>query len=482
MHANPNPRRGRGTYFLKDFPMKPFPKLSPALKGTATRISSSFATVMDIDPAVWRDDQRALVVQTLKNINADATGRALSDNEQQLWNAARSAIDAHDGTIVRQFCRDANGNPQEIGREDRRAGDDVFGSTTLNAGSWRDQAGREVRVYRPGDSIAANHRTDPETQGVGFGAILRALVVGPRNEAERRALSEGTSSAGGYTVPAGLSASFFDMARAKAVCTRAGAQVVVMDTETLKLAKLTGDVPAGWRSENGAVATGDPAFGAVSLQARSLAGLLTLSRELVADSLNIDAMLATAIAGKFAIELDRVCLVGSGTAPEPRGIINTVGIAQRYMGANGAAIADHGFLLDLREDLETANASPTAYIWHPRTARAVASLSATDGQWIGVPDWVLGTGPLADRDVPAALVMSTTSLPINQTRGTANNASSAIAGNFTSLIIGLREQARVEVVPGLGAGNGQVNLVVHARADCSVVRATDFAVMSGIIP
>jgi HK97 family phage major capsid protein len=255
-----------------------------------------------------------------------------------------------------------------------------------------------------------------------------------------------------------------------------------MDTETLKLAKLTGDVPAGWRSENGAVATGDPAFGAVSLQARSLAGLLTLSRELVADSLNIDAMLAAAIAGKFAIELDRVCLVGSGSAPEPRGILNTSGIAQRYMGANGAAIADHGFLLDLREDLETANAAPSAYIWHPRTGRAVASLAATDGQWISVPDWVLGSGPLADRDAPAAQVMSTTSIPITQTRGTATNASSAIAGDFRSLIIGMREQVRLEVVPGLGAGNGQVNLVVHARADCSVVRATDFAVMSGIIP
>jgi HK97 family phage major capsid protein len=460
--------------------MKPFQKLSPSLRASANRISSSFAEIMDRDPATWRDDQRQVVVQTLKNINADATGRSLSDSEQQLWDAAKSAVDVHDNTVVRMVTRDAHGRLQEIGREDRRA-DGGF-DAPLSAGSWRDQAGREVRVYRPGDSIAANHRTDPETQGVGFGAILRALVVGPRNEAERRALSEGTSSAGGYTVPIGLSAVFFDLARAKAVCTRAGAQVVVMDTETLKLAKLTGDVPAGWRSENGAIATGDPVFGAVSLQARSLAGVLTLSRELVADSLNIDAMLATAIAEKFAIELDKVCLVGSGTAPEPRGIINTVGIAQRYMGANGAAIADHGFLLDLREDLETANASPTAYIWHPRTGRAVASLAATDGQWISVPDWVLGSGPLADRDAPAALVMSTTSLPITQTRGTANNASSAIAGNFASLIIGMREQVRLDVVPGLGAGNGQVNLVVHARADCSVVRATDFAVMSGIIP
>jgi HK97 family phage major capsid protein len=456
--------------------MKPFQKLSPSLKAAANRISSSFGSVMDIDPAVWRDDQRTVVVQTMANIHADATGRSMSDSEQQLWNAAKSAVDVHDNTIVRQYTRDANGNLQEIGREDRRAGDDPFASTP-SAGAWRDQSGREVRVYQHGQNIAAQDAGN----GVSFGAILRALVVGPRNEAERRALSEGTSSAGGYTVPSALSATFYDMARSKAVCMRAGAQVLLMETETLKLAKLTGDVPAGWRSENADVATGDPLFGAVSLQARSLAGSLTLSRELVSDSLNIDTMLLTAIAGKFALELDRMCLVGSGTAPEPRGILNTSGIAQRYMGANGAAIADHGFLLDLREDLETANASPTAYIWHPRSASAAARLADANGQWIGVPDWVLGTGPLADGARPAQ-VMSTTSIPINQTRGTASNASSVIAGDFKSLIVGMREQVHIEVAPGAGASKGQVIVIVHARADCSVVRATDFAVMSGIIP
>ncbi|MCL4780694.1 MAG: phage major capsid protein [Gammaproteobacteria bacterium] len=350
---------------------------------------------------------------------------------------------------------------------------------SANAETWRTQDGREVRVYKPHESIASGCGAE---QRVGFGAVLRALIAGPRTEAERRALSEGTASAGGYTVPAALSARFFDLVRSRSVCSTAGAQTVVMDTETLKLAKLTGDIPIGWRSENAAVATGDPAFGAVALQARSLAGLITLSRELVADSLNGEAMLETAAAGAVAAEVDRVCLVGSGSAPEPRGILNTSGIAQRYMGANGAAIANHGFLLDLRADLETANAAPTAYVVHPRTARAVAGLAATDGQYIEVPSWVLGSGPLADRDMKPARFLITTSLPITQTRGTATNASSVIAGDFRSLIIGLRESVHIEIVPGLGAANGQVSLIVHARVDCSVVRATDFAVMSGIIP
>jgi HK97 family phage major capsid protein len=480
MSHNPQPHNAaqfQGITF-----MNRFQKLAPALRSLASRFSGSFALAMDTDPQDWGADQRSVVVETLSRLNNDASGRALTATEQQLWDAARSAVEAHDNRVVRQFIRDANGNPVEVGRENRRGSDDPFASSsTPHAGEWRNARGEEVRVYQRGDSIAQRIGADRDQHGVSLGQVLRAMITGPRSDAERRALSEGTNSAGGYTVPVALSAVFYDLVRAKSVCTRAGAQTVVMDSEQLKLARLATDVPAGWRSENGAVATGDPTFGAVELKARSLAGLLTLSRELVADSINIEQMLAAAVAAKFAAVLDAACLVGSGTAPEPRGILNVSGITQSYMGANGAAIADHGFLLDLREDLETANATPSAYVLHPRTARAIAGLQDTTDAWLGIPDWVLGIGSLADGSAPATF-MTTTSMPITETRGTATNASSVIAGDFRSLIIGMREQVNLEIVPGLGAGNGQINLVAHVRADCGVVRATDFAAMSGIIP
>ena len=438
-------------------------------------------------------EKLAAVAEQMRKIHAAAEGRSLSTEQDAVWSRLRSEHEALErdlgrekfaeaklndsDQIVRQFVRDENGNPVELGREDRTGSDDLL------AGSWRDQSGRTVRTYRPGQSIAASHGVDREMQGVGIGAILRALITGPRSEVERRALAEGTNSAGGFTVPLALSAQFYDLVRAKSVCARAGAQTIIMDTETLKMAKLLTDIPAGWRSENGPVAASDPTFGAVELKARSLAGLITLSRELVADSLNIEAMLAAAVAAKFATEIDRVCLVGTGTPPEPKGIRNTSGIAQRYLGAgaDGGAIADHGFLLNLRGDLETANASPTAYVMHPRTALAVASLKEVAGQWISIPEWVAGTGLLADGATPAKF-MTTTAMPIDETRGVSVNASTCIAGDFRSLILGLRERISIEIVPGLGAGNGQVSLVVHARADCSVVRATDFAACGGIIP
>ena len=37
-----------------------------------------------------------------------------------------------------------------------------------------------------------------EMRGVTFGRYVRALVLGPQNDAERRALAGGTDSAGGY--------------------------------------------------------------------------------------------------------------------------------------------------------------------------------------------------------------------------------------------------------------------------------------------
>ena len=46
-----------------------------------------------------------------------------------------------------------------------------------------------------------------------LGGVMRSMVTGPRNDMEKRALSEGTDSAGGYTVPSVVSKEFYDALR-----------------------------------------------------------------------------------------------------------------------------------------------------------------------------------------------------------------------------------------------------------------------------
>ena len=65
---------------------------------------------------------------------------------------------------------------------------------------WTDDKGQPVRVLRNTERMAESR----QRVGVGLGDVVRAMVAGARTDAEKRALSEGTTTAGGYTVPAPL--------------------------------------------------------------------------------------------------------------------------------------------------------------------------------------------------------------------------------------------------------------------------------------
>ena len=74
------------------------------------------------------------------------------------------------------------------------------------------------------------------------------------------ALSEGTDSAGGYTVPTVLSAQLIDMLRADSVVMAAGAQSVPMARDNLSFAKVASDPVPAFRAEAAAIAESDPTF------------------------------------------------------------------------------------------------------------------------------------------------------------------------------------------------------------------------------
>jgi HK97 family phage major capsid protein len=57
----------------------------------------------------------------------------------------------------------------------------------------------------------------PEYERLRFGDFLRAMITGAKNDLEKRALAEGTDSAGGYSVPDIVLSRFIDKLRAAAV-------------------------------------------------------------------------------------------------------------------------------------------------------------------------------------------------------------------------------------------------------------------------
>src|ERR1017187_2484587 len=66
-----------------------------------------------------------------------------------------------------------------------------------------------------------------------------------------------------------------------------------------------------------------------------------LSIEVVEDAINIDSIVNNSITASLALELDRACLSGTGTPPQPKGIKNQTGVTITDLGsAAGYTLVD----------------------------------------------------------------------------------------------------------------------------------------------
>src|SRR3990170_1647953 len=95
--------------------------------------------------------------------------------------------------------------------------------------------------------------------GFSFGRLFQAITTRDWSKAllERKALGEGTGSAGGYLVPEEYLGEVKDRITARAIVRRAGATVYPMATDTLNVPKVTGGATAYWIGENAQITASD---------------------------------------------------------------------------------------------------------------------------------------------------------------------------------------------------------------------------------
>ncbi len=297
------------------------------------------------------------------------------------------------------------------------------------------------------------------------GAFLRAIVTGAKSETEQRALAGGTDAAGGYTVPTVTSAQLIDLARAEMVLDAAGAQTMPLDSAENVVAKVTADPTPAWRVENAAVNESDPTFGGVILKPKSIAVMVKASVELMNDSVNLETELPNVLAKAMAQEIDRVGLIGSGTDPEPTGIVNYSGLTSNTFA--GGALTGYGPLMTARGALHGANERLGAFIMASRDENDLASLTASDGQPLNMP-----------RVLEQVPMLHTSAIPTDG--GAGSDESQIIAGDFSQLLIGVRSSIRVEILRERFMDSLQFGLIAHARIDFAAARESAFTVLDGV--
>lgn len=313
---------------------------------------------------------------------------------------------------------------------------------------------------------------DDSTEQVSVTEFLRGVAGMQTTPAVHAALSVGTNTAGGYSVPAKTMPLILGALSSVSSLMLAGAGIVPMPegAKTVTTAVVDTVPTASWRLERGAVAESDPVFRGVLAAPQSLAFYFKVSRELLADGQGIEAALQIAIGQAFAQALDYAGLRGSGTAPEPLGIKGTPGIHLIANGANGAALAGYANFMSAIEALLTANAPmPTAAIMAPRSLVKLASLTDTTDQPLRKPE-LLATLPF----------IATPQIPVDLSTGTSSDTSEIYLGDFTKMYFLMRESLSIQLLREAFATTGEIGFLCHVRADVVITHPAAFALVTSV--
>ena len=171
----------------------------------------------------------------------------------------------------------------------------------------------------------------------------------------------------------------------------------------------------------------------------------------------------------MAVELDRVALLGTGTAPEPRGVLNQSGVTLTAHGANGTAITNYDWWLDAIGTVRAAGFEPTSHIQAPRSSTSLSKLKeSTTNAYLSPPAGLLP-------------MLTTKSVPINVTVGASTDTSYVFTADWSQLMVGIRTDFNLRF---LGerylADSLTYAFLAYLRADVQLAQPTAFVVDTGV--
>jgi HK97 family phage major capsid protein len=261
------------------------------------------------------------------------------------------------------------------------------------------------------------------------------------NASEKKAMSAGSDTAGGYIVPNELLSDFIEFLRAKPVVSQMGATVLTgLNGVPVEIPKQTGGATAYWVGENQAITESALTFGQIALSPKQVSGLVKLSSRLLRlSNPSVEAMIRNDLQAVLANAIDYACLRGSGASNEPIGIANTSGINSVTLGSGNGAALNWDNILEMQYQLQLDNAftGNLGYIFHPTTRKnllkqKVAQYSGdTSGEYIIQP--IISDGQL--QNWLGYKYAMTTQVPINLGVGS-GTCTEVYFGNWSELIIG----------------------------------------------
>ncbi|WP_306715118.1 phage major capsid protein [Burkholderia dolosa] len=300
----------------------------------------------------------------------------------------------------------------------------------------------------------------------GIADFIRGAAGMSVGDGVRAALSEGVGKDGGYAVPDVVMPRILGAMVRSSALLAAGASILPLDAaKSVSIAAVDKLPEPAWRNENAPVAIGGPAFRAVTATPRSIAIAVPISRELLADAVDMNRAVTLALAMAFSKAFDRAALVGSGNVPEPLGLHGMDGV--KKIQQIGAKFSYADMLAAYQAQTEADAPAPTSIIMAPRTLVGLAGLVDSTGQPLNAPALLDGVARRTSVGVPTNL-------------GDSANKSLAFIGNFNTVQFVLRENFNVRLLQETASSNGQLVFLCHARFDVVAQYPDAITVIEGV--
>ena len=239
-------------------------------------------------------------------------------------------------------------------------------------------------------------------------------------------------------------------------------------TQDIAIPRMTGTSSSAYYTEGGTISESTPTFDQVTLSANTLAALVEFSRKMFVQGLpDVEAIVRRDLARVLGLKIDETILNGTGTAPEPEGILNTTGIGNVAMGTNGGA-PTYGKLIDLIKEVAIDGADQNGvFIINPQTEaflRKTAKVSSTDSVMI------LEGNTLANRPVVVSQ-----NVPSNLTKGTGSGLSAIIYGNLSDVLYASFGGLEIVVDPHTKLNQGIIRVAAFMEVDVALRHPESFS-------
>lgn len=301
-----------------------------------------------------------------------------------------------------------------------------------------------------------------------IGRTAHAGAGGP----EARDVTAGTATAGGNLIPTTHN-DLIPFLDPRTPIRDLGARFMSDLTGTVEFSRKTARAQASWLAENAAAGESSPTFDKVSLSPKRVATFTDLSLSLVNQiSFGIENEVRKDLANAVANAIELAAINGSGTAPEPLGILNVPGIGAVAIGTNGGA-PTYDFMVDLETAIAAANAdfNTLGYLMTPSMRGKLKKTRIDSGSGL----MVFTGANNGSGEVNGYRSMVSTLVPNNLVKGASTDCQAVIFGNWSELMIGQWAGLSIIVDPYTRAKEGMLVLTVNSWLDTAVRHAASFA-------